>query len=74
MAQITKNSPADKTELKEGDIIISIDGKDLSTMNDLREYIYSKKINDIVSLQISRGKVNKKINITLREKIRWRLL
>lgn len=74
MAQITKNGPADKTELKEGDIIISIDGKELSTMNDLREYIYSKKPNDIVSLQISRGKVNKNINITLRKKIKMEII
>ena len=38
VAQITKNGPADNTELKEGDIILSIDGKNLSTMNNLREY------------------------------------
>ena len=43
VAQITKNGPADNTELKEGDIILSIDGKNLSTMNNLREYIYTKK-------------------------------
>lgn len=66
VAQIVKNGPAYKTELKEGDIINSIDGKQLNTMNDLREYIYSKKPNDIVSIQISRGKINKNINITLR--------
>lgn len=70
VAQITKNGPATKTDLKEGDIIISIDGKELNTMNDLREYIYSKKPNDIVSLQISRGKINKTIEINLRKKIR----
>lgn len=66
VAQIIKNGPAYKTELKEGDIITSIDGKQLNTMNDLREYIYSKNPNDIVSIQISRGKINKNINITLR--------
>lgn len=66
VAQIVKNGPAYKTELKEGDIINSIDGKQLNTMNDLREYIYSKKPNDIISIQISRGKINKNINITLR--------
>lgn len=70
VSQITKNGPAYKTELKEGDIITSIDGKDLNTMNDLREYIYSKKPNDIVSLQVSRGRVNKTIMIALRKKIK----
>lgn len=70
VSQIIKNSPASKTDLKEGDIIISIDGQEISTMNDLREYIYYKKPNDIVKLQISRGRINKNIEITLRKKIR----
>ena len=65
VAQITKNGPADNTELKEGDIILSIDGKNLSTMNDLREYIYKKKSNDEVTLKITRGKINKEIKIVL---------
>ena len=69
VAEIVKNGPASKTDLKEGDIIISIDGKELNTMNDLREYIYSKKPNDVVSMQISRGKINKTIEVTLREKV-----
>ena len=65
VAQITKNGPADKTELKEGDIILSIDEKNLSTMNDLREYIYTKKPNDEVTLKVTRGKINKEIKIVL---------
>lgn len=43
VAQIIKNSPAYNTELKEGDIILSIDDIELNTMNDLRKYIYTKK-------------------------------
>ena len=70
VAQIATNGPAAKTELKEGDIIISIDEKELNTMNDLREYIYTKKPNDVVTLQVSRGRVNKTISITLRKKMR----
>ena len=70
VAQIIKNGPAAQTELREGDIINSIDGKELETMNDLREYIYSKKPNDEVNLQVSRGKINKTISIVLRKKIR----
>ena len=69
VAQIIKNGPASKTELKEGDIIVAIDDKELETMNDLREYIYSKNPNDIVTLQIARGKINKTISIVLRKKI-----
>ena len=66
VAQIVKNGPASHSELKEGDIIVSIDGNELNNMNDLRTYLYSKKPNDMVSLQISRGKINKNLNIILR--------
>lgn len=69
VAQIIKNGPASKTELKEGDIITSIDGKEINTMNELREYIYGKQPNDIVVLQVSRGKVNKTISVVLRKKM-----
>ncbi len=65
VAQITKNGPADNTELKEGDIITSIDNIELNTMNDLRQYIYTKKPKDEVELQVTRGKITKQIKITL---------
>ena len=65
VAQITKNGPSDNTELKEADIITSIDNIPLNTMNDLREYIYTKKPNEIVTLQVVRGKINKEIEINL---------
>ena len=68
VAQITKNGPASNTELKEADIIISIDEKELNTMNDLREYIYTKKPNDEVTLKITRGKIKKEIKLVLGKK------
>lgn len=70
VSKIKKEGPASNSELKEGDIILKIDEKELNTMNDLREYIYTKKEGDIVNLQINRGKIMKKINITLRKKIK----
>ena len=68
VAQITSNGRADNTELKNGDIITSIDNIELNTMNDLREYIYTKKPNDEVNLKIIRGKINKEFNIVLGKK------
>ena len=65
VAQITKNGPADNTELKEGDIITSIDNIELNTMNDLRKYIYTKQPKDEVILNITRGKTKKEIRIIL---------
>lgn len=68
VASINTNGPAAKSDLKEADIITSIDGKELNTMNDLREYIYTKKPNDEVTLQVTRGKINKEIKIILGKK------
>ena len=68
IAQITKNGAADNTELKEGDIITTIDSKELNTMNDLRQYIYSKKPGDEVKLQIKRGKISKEVSLILGKK------
>ncbi len=68
VAQITKNSPADHTDLKEGDIITSVDHTSLNTMNDLRQYIYTKKPNDEIILTITRGKINKEIKMILGKK------
>ena len=56
VAQITPKGAADGSELEEKDIIVSIDDKELNTMNDLREYIYTKKPGDQVTLKIIRKK------------------
>ena len=66
--QITKNGPSDNTELQKGDIITAIDEKQLTTVNDLREYIFTKKPGEEVTLKITRGKINKEIKITLGKK------
>lgn len=68
VAQITKNGPANKTDLQEGDIITQIDGKDVNSMNELREIIYTKKPNEEVNLQVTRGKINKQIVLMLGRK------
>ncbi len=66
--QITANGPASKTDLKKNDIINKIDDKELTTVNDLREYIFTKKPNDQVKLEISRGKITREIQVTLGKK------
>lgn len=68
IAEVIKLGPADGKGLKEGDIITKIDDKYLDTINDLREYIYTKKPRDKVILSISKGKYTKDIEITLGKK------
>lgn len=66
--QITVNGPSSNTELKSGDIITNIDEIELNTVNDLREYIFTKKPGDEVNLKINRGKINKEIKVILGKK------
>ena len=55
-------------DVSDGIFINSIDGIELFTMNDLKEYIYTKKTNDTVTLNVSRGKISKEISIVLGKK------
>ena len=68
IAEIVKLGPADGKGLKEGDSITKIDDKYLETINDLREYIYTKKPGDKVVVNINKGKYTKEIQITLGKK------
>ena len=65
---ISLGSSAASSVLRKGDIINSIDGIQLSTMNNLKEYIYTKRPNDTIVLNISRGKISKEISIILKKK------
>lgn len=66
--QIIKNSPAEKAELKVGDIITKIDGIEINKMSELKEYIYTKNPNDEIILNIQRNKNNMEIKIKLAKK------
>ncbi len=66
--QIIKNGAADGKGIKEGDIIKKIDGKILNTVNDLRQYIYTKRPGDKVSLSLNNGRILKEIEVVLETK------
>lgn len=66
---INKNSAAEISGLKEGDIILTIDDKTLKRMCDLRCYIYTKKPGDKVKLKIQRNYREIEIEATLKRKI-----
>jgi len=61
VAQISLDSPAYRSGLQIGDIIVKIDDIQLEKMCDLREYIYQKRVGDKVKLVISRN--NKTIEL-----------
>lgn len=65
VTQVIKNGPADKADIKEGDIITDIDNTKLNTMNDLREYIYTKNPDEEVTMTINRGKIKRSVVVKL---------
>lgn len=68
VAQISLDSPAIKSGLKIGDIIKKIDDTALEKMCDLREYIYTKNIGDVVNLTIIRNNKEIELEVTLSRK------
>ena len=70
VSQIINNGAASISDLKVGDIIISIDQKKLNTINDLREYLYSKRPGDEVVLNIVRNEKEREVRIVLGK--RWK--
>jgi len=66
-AAVKKNSPAEISGLREGDIVISIDGLELNKDNNLAEIVQDHSAGETVSLLISRQGEEKEIKATLAE-------
>ena len=66
--QVIKGSSCDGSGIKSGDIINKIDGISVTTINDLRRYIYTKNIGDIVTLEVLRNNKSKEFQITLKKR------
>lgn len=62
-------SPAEKAGLKIGDVITSIDNKQISTIDELTNIISSHKIGDTVTISYYRNGNTTNVNITLEEEI-----
>ncbi len=56
VAQISLDSPAYRSGLEIGDVIVKIDDVELDKMCDLREYIYKKNVGDRVKLTVLKGR------------------
>ena len=62
---VRKNTGADKSGLKKGDIIVKIDNQNISTFADLSGYINTKRPNDKVAVSIIRDGDTKIIPVVL---------
>ncbi len=65
---VESNSPSFESGLIKGDIILKIDDKLIYTMNDIKEYIYTKTPGEIVKVEYKRGNNTNTLNLTLRKR------
>jgi len=55
-------------ELLKGDIILKIDDKPIYTMNDIKEYIYTKTPGETIKMEYKRGNNTNTLKLTLRKR------
>lgn len=63
IVEVSKGSPADKSGLKKGDIIVSLGGKNVSTLADFRYELYQYQVGDKVIFTLFRD--GKKMDVTV---------
>ena len=66
VAKVVEDGAGAAAGLKEGDVITSIDGKPLSKMAELQEYLANKRPGDKVTLSYLRNKAKKTATVTLK--------
>jgi membrane-associated protease RseP (regulator of RpoE activity) len=68
VGSIENGSPAEKAGLKIGDVVVSVDGKDVDSSWDLRRALSDKKEGDTVRIDYMRGKQRASTMATLVER------
>jgi serine protease Do len=68
VSEVTKDSPADKAGLKQGDILLEMDGKKIENFTNFRNDIAVLKPDSSVKLLISREGKDEEINVTIGER------
>ncbi len=66
VAKVTEESAAEEAGMKEGDVIIAIDGKEMNKMADMQEYLAKKRPGDKVTVTYLRDKKKNTKSITLK--------
>jgi len=67
VASVEDNSPADKAGVRVGDLILSVEGKDVESIMDLRSALRDKKEGDTARIEVLRGKNRQTLVATLVE-------
>ncbi|MDI3533918.1 MAG: serine protease Do [Thermosediminibacterales bacterium] len=67
VGKVEPGSPADKAGIREGDVILEIEGQPINTMAKLRMIIYNLGVGETINVKILRDKKEKNIKLTLEE-------
>jgi len=67
IGQVSSDSPADKAGLKQGDIVLRYDSKDIATVNQLRNLVASTKPASKVPVQVFRDGGKKTLTVKIGE-------
>ncbi|WP_083273519.1 serine protease HtrA [Geosporobacter ferrireducens] len=67
VVEITKESPASRGGLKSGDVIVGMQGKEITTMSQLVRQMYQYRPGEQVEVKIVRDGENKTLNLTLEQ-------
>lgn len=65
VVSVNASGPAYNAGIRQNDIVVKIDGKELNKMSQLRQYIYTKKPGDEVTLLVQRRGIQAPVKVTL---------
>lgn len=68
ISSVDEFSPAEKSGLKIGDIIVKCDGKSVKTFKELKEIKESKNAGDTINIEVVRDNKNISVSVVLEEK------
>ncbi len=64
IARVVRNSPAATSGIKSGDIIVSVNGKKVQTVNEVQQAVETTKIGTSISVQVRRNGRDVALNVT----------
>jgi serine protease Do len=67
VSEVTPGGPADEAGIKEGDVIVTFDGKKIEEMNDLPMIVASTPVGKIVTVEVIREGKKKRIEVKIAE-------
>jgi len=65
--QVQIDGAADRAGLQRGDVILSVEGKEVNTVTEVRAEIAAKKVGDKISIRYERDGVENTVDVTLQE-------